>query len=262
MPINPAGYLGDFVEDDTEIAVFFSTSASVGLVAFDTDPDGITIYKQKTATPADPPSPDSAVSRQYTEAAASGVFDSDTPATGIHRIVLNLNDHAFWETGADYTITLDNGYLGAFDCTGFPIATFGIENRTMGDIGPTAANTIRDAILSDSTPFNGADIATINTNVAAILVDTGTTIPAALVTTADVNTQVVDVLRTDTITELSSVPTANPGIHTMIQWIYQNLRNKETVTATTHTIFNDAGTSIATSTIADDGTTFTRGEQT
>ncbi len=78
---------------------------------------------------------------------------------------------------------------------------------------------------------------------------------------ADVNAEVIDVMRTDTVTEISAVPAANAALHSMVQWLYSMARNKKTTTATTDTLRNDAdGADIASNTISDDGTTFTKGE--
>lgn len=64
-----------------------------------------------------------------------------------------------------------------------------------------------------------------------------------------------------TIAEVSAVPAANAPIWTAIKWLLALTRNKMTQTATTKTLRNDADSgNIATSTVSDDGTTFTRGE--
>ena len=91
------------------------------------------------------------------------------------------------------------------------------------------------------------------------LVDTTTT-NTDMLTAAAVNAEVVDVLRTDTATELAAVPAASPDLHTMIQWVYMKIRNKETQTSSAATISNDAGSAIGTSVSSDDTTTFTKGE--
>lgn len=77
---------------------------------------------------------------------------------------------------------------------------------------------------------------------------------------ADVNAEVLDVLRTDTGTELSAVPAAAASIGAQIQFLYQALRNKRDTTSSADEIHNDAGTVVATATLSDDGTTFTKGE--
>ena len=71
-------------------------------------------------------------------------------------------------------------------------------------------------------------------------------------TTAKVNAEVVDVLKTDTITELSAgAPAKNPTLETAIMLQYMNLRNLNETTATEQRIFNDAGTEIAESDLSD-----------
>ena len=77
---------------------------------------------------------------------------------------------------------------------------------------------------------------------------------------AEVNAEVVDVLKTDTIAELSGVPSATPTFEDALMFLYMALRNRRDTTATADEIHNDAGTAIATSTLSDDATTFTKGE--
>ena len=113
-----------------------------------------------------------------------------------------------------------------------------------------------------------ADIDANSTQLAAILVDTGTDIPALIaalndISTAQVNAEVVDVMETDTHTELTTVPGATTSYKKMLQWVFALGRNKITQTASTATLRNDDDNgSIATSTDSDDGTTATRGEWT
>ena len=122
-----------------------------------------------------------------------------------------------------------------------------------------------------------ADIAAVKVDTAATLVDTAeigaagaglTAVATAAsiaalndISAANVNTEVADVLTVDTNAELSALPGASPTILQLIQFLYQSIRFKETVTATTKTIYKDDGTTtLGTSTLSDDGTTFTRGE--
>jgi hypothetical protein len=77
---------------------------------------------------------------------------------------------------------------------------------------------------------------------------------------AGVNAEVVDVLRTDTVSELAAVPAASPSLHAMVQFVYMTMRNQLTSTATASTVANDAGSAIGTSADSDDATTFTRGK--
>lgn len=60
--------------------------------------------------------------------------------------------------------------------------------------------------------------------------------------------------------ELAALPGTTPTGMQMLEYCYQALRNKVTQTATTQTMFkNDGSTSLGTSTVSDNGTTFTKG---
>jgi hypothetical protein len=76
---------------------------------------------------------------------------------------------------------------------------------------------------------------------------------------ADVNAEVVDVIFTDTISQLAQAqPTATPTVGTALMLLYMALRNAGTTTGSTLTIANSAGTVICKGTLSDDGTTFTK----
>lgn len=62
-------------------------------------------------------------------------------------------------------------------------------------------------------------------------------------------------------TELSSVPSTTGSLRQKINFLFEYFRNKRTVTSSQETLLKeDATTTLGTSTIADDGTTFTKGE--
>ena len=78
---------------------------------------------------------------------------------------------------------------------------------------------------------------------------------------ADVNTEVVDALETDTLVELSQgAPSATPSIKDALMLSYMALRNKRTTTSSEDAIYNDAGTKIAKRTLTDDGSTLDQSE--
>jgi hypothetical protein len=78
---------------------------------------------------------------------------------------------------------------------------------------------------------------------------------------ADVNAEMLDVMNVDTHAEPAGVPAATATLVAKINWITALCRNKITQTATTQTLRNDADSAaVATASVADDGTTFTRGE--
>ena len=66
----------------------------------------------------------------------------------------------------------------------------------------------------------------------------------------------------ETVSELSAPPAANSTLRDKITWIFQWLRNKSTQTATQRRLYADDGTTVvSTETVSDDGTTYTKGEQ-
>lgn len=80
------------------------------------------------------------------------------------------------------------------------------------------------------------------------------------ISAADVLTQVNAALNT-AIAELGvGAPAATPTLRTAVMLLYMNLRNRTTTTETAQTIQNDAGTTIATAVLSDDGTTMTKAE--
>jgi hypothetical protein len=68
---------------------------------------------------------------------------------------------------------------------------------------------------------------------------------------AEVNAEVVDVLKTDTISELGGVPSATPTFEDAVMWLYMLFRNETTQSSSTFTVKNDAGTSIGTQAVSD-----------
>ncbi len=138
----------------------------------------------------------------------------------------------------------------------------------------TAANlatvdTVVDAIkaVTDLLPNAGAlsDLAAILTDTAVIgaagagLTDLG---GMAAGMKAEVNAEVVDVLKTDTVAQLAQqAPPGAPTLETAIMYLYQYFRNKREQTSTEIKMYDDAGsTVIAKNAISDDATTFTDGE--
>jgi hypothetical protein len=82
-----------------------------------------------------------------------------------------------------------------------------------------------------------------------------------LVTAAQVNAQVLDVLSVDTFGELSSPPAATSSLKDKLGWLFMWARNRSTQSATQRKLYaDDATTIVSTETVGDDGTTFTKGE--
>lgn len=159
----------------------------------------------------------------------------------------------------------------------------GVGNRVATDAeaisgSTTAADNVEanignlDAAISSRSAFNSAsdtvDVGKISgsstaaDNVEANIANLDATISSrSTLTSANVNTEMVDVLRTDTMTELSqAAPSATPTMEEAIMLLYMAVRNKLTVTSTEKGFHNDAGTKIAKKTLSDDGTTYTEDE--
>lgn len=110
----------------------------------------------------------------------------------------------------------------------------------------------------------GMASANLDTQIASLdtLLDTAIAAIAALnnLSAAQVLTQVNSALDT-AISELGvGAPTATPTLRTGLMLLYMALRNRTTTTSSTQTIQNNAGTTIASATVSDDGTTFTKAE--
>jgi len=73
----------------------------------------------------------------------------------------------------------------------------------------------------------------------------------------DVNTEIVDVLKTDTISEQAQgIPPSTPTFEEAVMYLYMALRNKIDVTSSLKEFHNDAGTVVWKKTVSDDTTTY------
>ncbi len=118
--------------------------------------------------------------------------------------------------------------------------TTGTFGKAIGD--PVAdTETIYDAVVKDAAGINVAtDIVALND-----------------ISTADVNAQVVDVLKTDTVTlPGQTAPPLAPTFEQMISWLYKVLRNRTNQTSTQWSLLaDDESTVDAKATVSDDATT-------
>ena len=81
------------------------------------------------------------------------------------------------------------------------------------------------------------------------------------VSTSQVNAEVSDVLKTDTISEMTQgAPPATPTFEEAVMYVYMAMRNKLDITSTLKEFHNDAGTVIWRKTLSDDGTTYSEAE--
>jgi len=131
---------------------------------------------------------------------------------------------------------------------------------------------ILDAIVADTNELQGdwTDTGRLDTIIDAIVADTNELqtddVPgliAALnnISATDVNTQVADVMKTDTISEMSQgAPPATPTFEQAVMYLYMALRNKIDVTSSLKEFHNDSGTVIWKKSLSDDGTTYSEAE--
>jgi len=84
---------------------------------------------------------------------------------------------------------------------------------------------------------------------------------STVATPAQVNVEVSDVLKTDTITEVTQqAPPASPTFEEALMYLYMVLRNKIDITSSTKEFHNDAGTVIWKKALTDDATTYSEAE--
>jgi hypothetical protein len=142
-------------------------------------------------------------------------------------------------------------------------------DTALSDVGLTTTITGRiDAAVSSRLASAGYTAPpSAATNASAVRTELGVElarVDAAVSTRAtpvQVNAEVVDALATDTYPEPSAPPAATASLKDKIGWNAALARNKVTQTATTQTLRNDADSgNIGTSTVSDDGTTFTKNE--
>jgi len=206
---------------------------------------------------------------------ASGVSGVLIEGTATNMVVIGAY-HQLVDLNLDSQSAID---LKDFADDGYDPSTNKVQGVVLVDTLTTyTGNTVQtgDAFARLGAPAGvsvSADVAAVKVDTAATLVDTaeigtagaGLTNLGGMSTTmkAQVNTEVVDTLNTDTYAELASVPAATTTLRNMLQWLFMLGRNKMTQTATTKTLLaDDTTTSVATSTVSDDGTTFTDGEMT
>jgi len=131
------------------------------------------------------------------------------------------------------------------------------------------------AIVADTEDLQGnvdamhdTDLPAVKTVVDAIqtVTDAESGVKAAVdalenISTAEVNEQVVDALKTDTMAETAQgIPSPTPTFEEALMMLYMMVRNKKTVTATELGIYNNEGTKIAKKVLSDDATTYTEDE--
>lgn len=116
-------------------------------------------------------------------------------------------------------------------------------------------NAEADTAISDAALATAAALATVDANV-----DTLNTNVPDVISLANINAQVLDVLNTDTFAEPGQgAPGATISIVDKVGYLYKAWRNQHKQTATEYTLYNAAATVVdQKATVGDDGTTATR----
>lgn len=160
------------------------------------------------------------------------------------------------------------GYLNNLSAGAVALASTALTNATWTD----AKADFLDATISSRSSHTASNVWSVGTRqltsaqtfdlTGSISGSIGTVTALGTQAKTDVNDQVVDVLKTDTISEMSQgAPTATPTFEQAINYLYRMWRNKTLCTATELSLYDDAGTTkLAKSTISDDSVTFVKGE--
>lgn len=283
---------GYFLHDDNAVVKLGSATDGISSVAA-AGGAGFLIRGQGAGKDIDAPDSDIGLGATNVGVIADGVWDEILSG----HVTIGSAGKALGDIDVDVAaILIDTGTTipASLTIIDNEIATMQIDvSAILVDTGTTLPATLAtidatvDAILVDTGTTIPAslviidnEIAAMQADVSAILVDTGTTLPATLTTMqtdisailvdtndlqsngvklnatgkTEVNTEVSDVLFTDTIGELTSgTPAKNPTIATGIMLLYHAMRNKKTQTGVLTEIRNDAGTVIAKAAYSDDG---------
>jgi uncharacterized protein (UPF0297 family) len=173
-----------------------------------------------------------------TEQASSGYYKANFPSSiaaglysfGVHTgSPATAGDPLFDRGTIDFSGASQN-YLGVI-----------VDKLPSGDI--SGYDPINDLVYLASNQ-SGATIGTVNS--------IGTT------ARTQVNDEIIDVLSIDTVPELSSIPASTPTIRQILMIVYMALKNKRTASTTEEKIYNNAGTAIATASVSDSGSIYTK----
>ena len=206
-------YYGDFPEDDTvnlPVNTFDSNDPAGSVTATDWANSDIFVHKDGSAT---------AITTD------GATVDIDAPGVGAHMVTIDTSVDAAYATGSEYAVrvdgvTVDGGTINAW------IGAFSIERAGGALAVALTIKTETALIVADTNETQGklptnkfmgsSDGADDDGNIAAILVDTGTTIPGTITTlqadTDDIQTRLpaalVGGLMSSDVTAISTDTTA------------------------------------------------------
>lgn len=190
-------------------------------------------------------------------------------------VQLQTFDYGSSLTGATLRNIADDTLVATADSVNEVTVDSGLYAAVFDETAVIAAGTYRFRAVVGGQPINRyCTLSGVNNEVVQARVDKAAVLdPAARVkldadqpdyapaTPEQVNEQVLDVLQTDTFAELAAPPAATSSLKDKITWLFMYARNKVTQTSSQRKVYRDDGTTVAgTSTTSDDGTTFTKGE--
>ena len=187
------------------------------------------------------------------------IIAADT-TTDIPALIAALNDIAATDIVSSGAITTLAGAVANVDLVDTTTANTDMRgtdgaNTTVPDAAGVAPTAVENRQEMDA---NSVDLNSILTNQTTI---------AGLITAlndlsaAQVNAEVVDVMKTDTIAEMAQqAPPTTPTFEEAVMYLYMALVHKGDVTATLKEFHNNAGAVIWKKTLSDDGTTYSEAD--
>lgn len=166
-------YLGDFKEDGDIFFKFTTRAFATGIPTALAGTPVLSVYKDEGGAATE-------------KTTAETYFDLDVShdsIAGWNNVRVDLAGDAFFATGADYAIVITTGTVDSVSVVGENIATFSIENRSMGqpagatlaaDIAAIKAETALIVADTDVIDDGTSGLVKIAQDVAAVLSDTGT----------------------------------------------------------------------------------------
>jgi len=163
---------------------------------------------------------------------------------------------SYYAAGSNFYAIVTSGSVGGVGLSGYVVGMFSLQARS--PLRPTTAGRTITVAASGQVGVNWGDV----TNQGSSVTLSATTIAGVTnITPAMINAEVVDALATDTYAEPGqATPSATASLSTKLNYLFKAWLNRLEETATQYKLYNNAGTTVdQKATVADDGTTFTRG---
>ena len=244
--------------DGALIATGAITTAAIATGAIDADAIAANaLTAAKIATDAITAAKIAADAIGASELAASAVTEIQSGLATSAALVTHDGKLDTAQTDLDTLTGVDGALIATGAVTAAAIATNAIDADSLA---ADAVTEIQSGLATS------AALATVQTDLDTITGVDGTTLASAQGNYApaipsEVNTEVVDVMRVDTLTEISSDTGATPTMEEVLMLIYQWIKNDNETTATTRNVKNNAGaTVLTTAAVGDDGTTGNQGK--